>query len=120
MVNSWNKTKSEESFQHIQEIYEGIARDVDAAMKAGVKAAKIPNKGFKRSPALTRAASFVRFWRRQLAARRNNVGLSCRMKEFASVHSLPVSVQAMHEIKTELQKAWKHLRKVQSNADKER
>ena len=58
------------------EEYEKIARDVDAAMKAGIAASSRPNFGFHRYPALTDAASIVRYWRLQLTARRNNIGLS--------------------------------------------
>ena len=50
------------------EEYEKIARDVDDAMKAGIAASSRPNVGFHRSPALTDAASIVRYWRLQLTA----------------------------------------------------
>ena len=41
-------------------LYEGIAADVNAAMQAGINAAKRVNVGYARSPALTEASSLVR------------------------------------------------------------
>ena len=56
--------------------YNQIAGDIDAAMQAALKAAVRPNVGFARSPALTDAASIVRYWRHQLSANRNRIGHS--------------------------------------------
>ena len=57
------------------EEYEKIARDVDAAMKAGIAASSHPNVGFHQSPALTDAASIVCYWRLQLTACQDNIRL---------------------------------------------
>ena len=72
--------------------YNQIAGDIDAAMQAALKASVQPNVGFARSPALTDAASIVRYWRHQLSANRNRIGLSTCLKAFAVKHDLPVSI----------------------------
>ena len=69
--------------------YEKIAQDVDGAMLAGIKAASTPNVGYARSPALTEAASIVRYWRAQVSSNQNNVGLLRGIRGFELKHSLP-------------------------------
>ena len=96
------------------------ALDVDDAMFAGIKAASKPNVGYARSPALTEAASIVRYWRAQISSNRNNVGLSCGIRTFALKHSLPTSVLLLESIITKLNDAWKALRVVQQTAEEER
>ena len=87
---------------------------------AGIKAASKPNVGYARSPALTEAASIVRYWRAQISSNRNNVGLSCGIRTFALKHSLPTSVLVFESIITKLHDAWKSLRVVQQTAEEER
>ena len=89
-------------------------------MQAALKAAVRPNVGFARSPALTDAASIVRYWRHQLSANRNRIGLSTCLKVFAVKHDLPVSIQSKAVIFTHLHAAWTDLRAVQRKADVKR
>ena len=57
-----------------------------------------PNVGFHRSPALTDAASIVRYWRSQLTACRNNIGLSAKIIRFATKQDLPTEVAPLGAI----------------------
>ena len=104
---------------HVAE-YEKIARDVDAAMKAGIAASSRKNVGFHRSPALTDAASIVRYWRLQLTACRNKIGLSEKIIRFASKHDLPQMVVSIESIHRALHDAWEDLRAVQQKAQEHR
>ena len=97
-------------------IFEGIQNDVDVAMKAGIKAVRKRNIGFARSPALTKAASIVRFWRTQLSVARNQSTLSKASMAFASLHDLPGTVQPLSIIFRRLHQAWANLRLVQKHA----
>ena len=96
--------------------YEGIQRDVDAAMKAEIKIVRHINKGFARSPALTKAAGFVRFWRTQLSSTRNNTPLSNASRQFALMNNLPDSLQPISTIFRRLHQAWANLHLVQKCA----
>ena len=80
------------SLEDYQLIYERIAGDVDAALQAGINAAQRKNVGYQRSPALTEVAAIVRYWRTQLSAVRNSIGLSQCTVSFATKHSLPTAV----------------------------
>jgi hypothetical protein len=100
--------------------YEKIARDVNKAMKAGIAASSRSNVGFHRSPALTDAASIVRYWRVQLTACRNNIGLSDKVITFAKKQDLPLKVTHIGIIQHALYKAWEDLRKVKEKAQEHR
>ena len=102
------------------EEYEKIARDVDAAMKAGIAASSRPNVGFHRSPALTDAASIVRYWRFQLTARWNNIGLSEKIIRFATKQDLPTEVAPLGTINRALHDSWDDLHAVQQKAEEHR
>ena len=93
--------------------HERISRDVDDAMRAGIKAVRRKNVGYARSPTLTRAASIVRYWRTQLRARRNALPLSRASLDFAAQHSLPLIVEQLPVIFKQLHQAWAALREVQ-------
>ena len=101
-------------------LYESIATDVDSAMQAGINAAKRANVGYAQSPALTEAASLVRYWRTLLSAGCNTIGLSAVTLEFGRRHNLPTTVPGANIINTNLHGAWEHLRKVQSEAEERR
>ena len=85
-------------------------------MKAGIAASSRKNIGFHRSPALTDAASIVRYWRLQLTACRNKMGLSEKIIRFASKHDLPQTVVSIESIHRALHDAWEDLRAVQQKA----
>ena len=97
--------------------YETLAADIDRAMQAGLTAAAPRNKGFARSPALTKAAGIIRYWKTQLSSRQYHMGLAHATTNFATKHSLPTEVCLMPEIIKRLHAAWKDLREVQSKAD---
>ena len=80
------------------EEYERIARDVDDAIRCGIKAARRHNTGYHRSPALTEAAAIVRYWRLHLQAFRNALGLSDKTKRYASTNDLPLTILQESEI----------------------
>jgi hypothetical protein len=101
-------------------LYEAIAMDVDSAMQTGITAAKRATIEYARSPALTEAASLVRYWRNLLLARRNNIGLSAATLDFGRCHNLPVTVPGASIINTNLHGAWEHLRTVQNEAEERR
>ena len=102
------------------EEYEKIARDVDDAMKAGIAASSRSNVGFHRSPALTDAASIVRYWRLQLTACRNNICLSEKIIKFATKQDLPTTVETLATITRALHDAWGELHAVQQKAQDHR
>ena len=81
-------------------------------MQATLKASVRTNVGFARSPALSDATSIVRYWRHQLSANRNRIGLSTCLKAFAVKHDLPVSIQSKAVIFIHLHAAWTDLRAV--------
>ena len=54
------------------EQYEKIRMDADVAMQVGVKAIRRKDVGYARSPALTKAASLVRYWKPQLSSLRTS------------------------------------------------
>ena len=89
-------------------------------MKAGIEASSRKNVGFHRSPALTDAASIVRYWRLQLTACRNKIGLSEKIIKFASKHDLPQMVVSIESIHRALHDAWEDLRAVQQKAQEHR
>ena len=91
--------------------------DVDSAMQAGINAAKRANVGYTRSPALTEAASLVRYWRTLLSARRNHIGLSTATIDYWRRHNLPTIVPGASIINKNLHGAWEHLRKLQNEAE---
>lgn len=97
--------------------YEKISADVDAAMRAGIKEAQWKNVGYARSPTLTKTASYVRFWRTQLRAKRNKTPLSAATLDFASSHNLPQQVLPLSQIFIHLQQAWAALRTAQRQAN---
>ena len=75
------------------EEYEKICNDVNDAMRAGINKVRRRNVGYARSPALTKAAAIVRFWRTQLRSMRNNVALSRATIKFAKDNDLPTTMQ---------------------------
>ena len=91
------------------EEYEKIARDVDAAIKAGIAASSHPNVGLHRSLDITDAAAIVRYWRLQLTAYRNNIGLSEKIVRFATKQDLPTEVVPLGIITQPLHEAWEDL-----------
>ena len=97
-----------------------ITRDVDDAMKAGIAASSRSNVGFHRSPALTDAASIVRYWRLQLTACRNNIGLLEKIIRFATNQDLPTTVEPLETITRALHDAWDDLHAVQQKSQEHR
>ena len=95
------------------EEYERIARDVNDAIRCGIKAARRHNTGYNRSPALTEAAAIVRYWRLHLQAFRNALGLSDKTKRYASKNDFSLTILQESEILPALRASWKHLREVQ-------
>ena len=89
-------------------------------MKAGIAASSRSNVGFHRSPALTDAASIVRYWRVQLTACRNNIGLSEKIIRFATKQDLPTEVAPLGAINRALHDAWDDLHEVQQKAEEHR
>ena len=108
-----NSTLSDHDFI---ELYERISNDVDDAMRAGINKVRRRNVGYARSPELTKAASFVRFWRTQLRAVRNRIALSKAARKFASTHGLPPTVQPQQIVFRRLHEAWAALRTIQRAA----
>ena len=102
------------------EEYERIARDVDDAIRCGIKAARRHNTGYHRSPALTEAAAIVRYWRLHLQAFRNALGISDKTKRYASKNDLPLTILQESEILPALRASWKDLREVQQSAREHR
>ena len=98
------------------EKYEQIARDVDNAIRCGIKAARWHNTGYHRSPALTEAAAIVRYWRLHLQEFRTSLGLSDKTKQYASKTDLSLTILQETEILPALRASWKDLRKVQQSA----
>ena len=78
------------------------------------------NVGYHRSPLLTSAAALVRFWKHQLQARRNRLGLSTRQLKYAQVTDLPQLVPLENEILQHLREVLVALRTVQLQAHKSR
>ena len=97
--------------------YEKIARDVDAAMKAGIAASSRSNVGFHRSSAIMDAASIVRYWRVQLTACRNNIGMSEKIIRFATKQDLPTEVAPLGAINRAMHDAWDDLHEVQQKVE---
>ena len=75
-------------------------------MQAGINAAKQANVGYARSPALTEAASLVRYWRTLLSARRNHIGLSAATINYVCRHNLPTTVPGISIINKHLHGSW--------------
>ena len=89
-------------------------------MKAGIKESYSPNVRFHRSLALTDAASIVRYWRQQLTACRNNIGLSKKIIRFAKKQYLPTKFAPISTITRDLHDAWEDLHAVQQKAQEHR
>ena len=100
--------------------YERIAWDVDDEIRCGIKAVRRHNTGYHRSPSLTEAAAIVRYWRIDLQAFRNALGLSDKTKRYASKNDLPLEILKENEILPALRDSWKDMRAVQQSAREHR
>ena len=98
------------------EEYEKICNDVNDAMRAGINKVRRRNVGYARSPALTKSAEIVRFWRTQLRSMHNNVALSRATIKFAKNNDLPMTMQPKNTIFRQLQEAWASLRNIHKAA----
>ena len=89
-------------------------------MKTGIAASSRSNVGSNRSPALTDAASIVRYWRLQLTACRNNIGLLVNTIRFTTKHDLPKTVELIGTITRALHDSWEDLHAVQQKSQEHR
>ena len=100
--------------------YEEILVDVDDAMNAGITAVYQTNVGYHRLAALTSAAALVWFWKDQLQARYNEVGISTSPLQYAQVNNLSMFVPRKTYLLQHLHKAWTALCTVQIHKNEAR